>query len=147
METASPPPSSSSASSSSSPVSNKAHGQQLGTPFLHATTSLAKAKDIYQERRDRYPGGVVVRFPRSAVMCLDVGKQTKENEPVFGDQVEDQHDRGIQADLDQLRIYGVKDQEVVCLSNPPRDKVDFWHNVHGCWFPISRWRGSKVVSY
>ena len=54
---------------------------------MHASTSLAQVKLISQERKDRYPGGVAVRFLRSKVKCLDVGFQTKENKDVIGDQI------------------------------------------------------------
>lgn len=118
----------------------------MGTPFLHATTSIAKLKAIYSERRDRYPGGIAVRFLRSKVKCLDVGFQTKDNKAVFGEQPEDDLNVRLQEDLQALRSYGSKDSEVVCLSNPPPKDVEFWHNIHGCWFPTTRWVGSTVVS-
>ena len=113
---------------------------------MHATTSLNALKAISQERKERYPGGVAVRFLRSSVRCVDVGIQTRENKEVFSDLAGDLNTQ-IQFDLEAVRAFGRKDHEVVCLSNPPSTGVEFWHNLHGMWFPVRRWTGSTVVSY
>ena len=91
---------------------------------------------------------MLVRFLRNSVKCcLDVGFETKANSKVFGDRPEDVMDTQLQEDLVSLRAYGSKDSEVVCLTNPEAKAVEFWHNVHGVWYPAKQWPGSRVVSH
>ena len=121
-----------------------AHGNNPGrtSPFVHATTSLSKAKVIFT---DRGSGGralyrpMIVRWPMVAVpeslrwdFSLGAARGT------MGDEIGDSQE--IQDDLVRLRKFVDKAKEIVLLPRPASHVQECWCIYQKKWLPAAEWQ-------
>ena len=106
--------------------------KQHTSPFLHTTVGVGVAWRIFGERRQLY-SNYLVRIDREkltgiGIIDLAPNKNGKKYLSDFDD------DTGFLKQCAELaRTYAVKDREVILLSRPKFEAIEYWDEEGKCW--------------
>ena len=104
------------------------------SPFIHATTSLAKAVAIQQERGHLY-SDVMVRFRPN---CVGPGHWLGYTHDELRNSIVEEmrtDDPDTVEMVKRIRGFMTKDEEVIVKQRPDLKDVEFWNGDAQCWSP------------